>query len=368
MPIPYFILYKLLYIAAGIGGISGLIFFHELGHFLFCKLFNIATPSFSIGVGPELFSRTIGKTRFIIAAIPLGGYVEIAGMINDMDPTKAVDAPDKASSFIYKPFYQKLFVLLGGIIFNIIFAYAIFSVVHFVGTPASPLLYYETAIPVIKEIVGNSPAQKAGLLAGDRITAVDTIPLESTESPFTKLIPGQQKYYSFSIVRGTESLTINISPDETAKSLGIMFATQSRPGLPFIQAIKQGITTTNRWIYQTAKGLFHLFKQRDFSQTAGPIKIISMITQSASDGFIIYIVLLAIISINLALFNLLPAPILDGGQMLICLIEALFGRQLPLKAREYLFITTWLIFLILIVYLSFKDLGILRIIAARFNG
>jgi regulator of sigma E protease len=352
---------KLFFILAGIGGISGLIFFHELGHFLFCKLFKIHTPSFSIGIGPELFSRMIGKTRFIIAAIPLGGYVEIAGMV-DTQQSDGSQSTEKASSFESKPYYQKLLVLLGGILFNLIFAYAAFSLVYFVGAPAAPILYIETATPVIARFTKDSPAGKLGLLQGDTILAINENSLGQSIASFLKYTPAKDAATALTIMRANESMTIAVPADaegnvKSFAHLGVVFAQEKQPGVPFVQAIQKGIATTHRWIANTARGFLHIFKNRDFSSAGGPIRIIAMIAENAADGILMYLLFLAIISVNLALFNLFPAPILDGGQILICTIEALVRRQLPVKTKEYLFIGTWIVFLILIAYLSFRDIS-----------
>jgi len=347
---------------AGLGGISILIFFHELGHFLFCKLFNIDTPSFSIGFGPKLFSRTIGRTCFIIAAIPLGGYVEIAGMLNDSVNTTPTDSTKTPlhQTFGYKPLYQKVLVLLGGIIFNLIFAYIIFSIVHFRGAPATMLLYRETAIPVIEEVIENSPAQKAGLQTKDIVTMINGKPVGKGFLMSLIGIP----ISSLVVLRNAQEISMSIPPEQ-GQGFGVLFSHVAQKGVPLGQAIRQGIATTNRWIYETAHGLLQIFKKRDFNKASGPIKIISMISKSASDGLLIYLLFLAIISINLAIFNLLPIPILDGGQLFICCIEALVRRELPLKVREYLFIGTWLLFLALILYLSYKELPFLHVITAK---
>jgi regulator of sigma E protease len=126
--------------------------------------------------------------------------------------------------------------------------------------------------------------------------------------------------------------------------------------LSTLESLSRAWGTTLRWIRDTAYGLMHIVKKADFSSAGGPIKIISMISHSASDGILIYLLFLALISINLAIFNLLPIPILDGGQLLLVTLETLIGRQLPHKAREYLFIGTWLVFLGLIIVLSFNDI------------
>ncbi len=118
---------KLFFLFEGIIGLGFIIAFHELGHFLFCKAFNIRVPSFSIGFGPKLFSKKIGGTEFSLSAIPLGGYVEIAGSAEvGQGEQKEAHANDEGS-FARKPYYQKLLVMLGGIAFNILFAYVVLS-------------------------------------------------------------------------------------------------------------------------------------------------------------------------------------------------------------------------------------------------
>ena len=137
----------------GIFGIGFLIGIHEFGHFLFCKLFKINTPTFSIGFGPKLLKKKFGNTLFTLSAIPLGGYVEIEGQDNT---TKT----QGSHSFSVKPLYQKLSVIFGGILFNLLFSYIIFTLIFLLGTPKTPLLYPQNAVPVISTIEKDSPASK----------------------------------------------------------------------------------------------------------------------------------------------------------------------------------------------------------------
>ena len=126
------------FIAGGLG-FGFLVGFHELGHFLFCKLFGVKTPSFSIGFGPQLLKKKIGDTVFTLSAIPFGGYVEIAGSEEpgqgEQKESKSL-APD---SFAVKPYYQKMLIIAGGILFNLIFAYAAVILVMAIGAPETPL-------------------------------------------------------------------------------------------------------------------------------------------------------------------------------------------------------------------------------------
>ncbi|HSW73838.1 MAG TPA: site-2 protease family protein, partial [Candidatus Limnocylindria bacterium] len=158
---------------AGIFGIGFVIGFHELGHFLFCKLFKVRTPSFSIGFGPRLLTKKMWDTEFSLSAIPLGGYVEIAGSqeVGQGEQKEAFSRDEQ--SFAVKPWYQKFLIMFGGILFNVSFTYFVFSLLFMTGMPASMILYPSNAKPVIEMIRPGTPAEKAGLTVGDTVTALN---------------------------------------------------------------------------------------------------------------------------------------------------------------------------------------------------
>lgn len=352
---------RLLFIAAGLGGIGILIFFHELGHFLFCKLFNVYTPTFSIGFGPVLWSKNIGTTKFTLSAIPLGGYVEIAGMGDEQEKTESQLSHTNESLFSKKPYYQKFLIMMGGILFNICFAYKIALLAFLLGAPGSNLLYLETATNTIKRIAPDSLAADYGLEAGDVIVGFNNITLAQSGAPLLHYLKTKPTSVTLEIERNGELISTTEKPQgiilEEGKPLGILLETKALEPLSLTHAITQAFHTTYRWVRDTTYGLIHIVKKADFSSAGGPVKIISMISHSASDGILIYLLFLAIISINLAVFNLLPIPILDGGQLLLVTLETIIGHQLPIRAREYLFIGTWLLFLGLILILSFNDIA-----------
>lgn len=349
------LLSKLFFIATGIGGIAFLIFFHELGHFLFCKLFRVHTPTFSIGFGPVIWSRLVGTTKFTVCAIPLGGYVEIAGMDTSDQSQTALDTGE--SSFSQKPYYQKFCILMGGILFNIILAFKMTVLVYLFGAPGSMLLYPETATNTIARVIPESTAAQEGLQAGDTITAFNGIPLSTHAEPLLSYFKTTPASLTLTYTRDTQPYQTSALTLQAGKQLGIVFNTEKLRPAGLIEAISRAVRTTERWIRDTGRGLIHILKKADFSAAGGPVKIISMISQSAQDGFLVYLLFLAIISINLALFNLIPVPILDGGQLLLTTIESLIRRPLPTKVREYIFIGTWLLFIGLIIFLSFHDIA-----------
>lgn len=387
----------LLMIAAALIGIGIIIGFHELGHFLFCKLFKIRTPSFSIGFGPKIISKKIGDTEFSLSAIPVGGYVEIAGSheVGQGEQKEAFSTDEH--SFAKKPWYQKMLVMIGGIAFNILFAYIALSLLFMVGGSNSPLLLnFAQPTPVAAHIIPGSAAEQAGLKANDfylrgieiteaskTITIPATIPQatqatsqetlqqiltaikEHPDAPATLHIA---RHVPDTGINGTdlesgdlESVTVPViigSKEIAGKKIGILGIEFHRAPLqpePFFQAIKDGIALTHLHIINTYEGFIHIFSKRDTSGVGGPIMIISAIGQAFSKGFGFFLLLLSIISINLAILNLIPLPIFDGGQMLYYTIEAVIGRPISVKIREYIHIANWILLALLMLYLSFKD-------------
>lgn len=347
----------------GIAGLGFLIGFHELGHFLFCKLFDIHTPSFSIGFGPSLFSKKIGQTVFSLSLIPLGGYVEIAGLAEIGQGEQAHAKQAGISSFNSKPYYQKLLVMLGGILFNLFFAYIAFIIVFFTGIPKTHLISANTPIPVILKISEGSAAEKAGLLPYDKIVQIEAIKInESVEPIKTILAQSQGEPLSLVVERKNEHISLSLTPDKTiiqGKETWIMGATYDveTPIIKsFSDAFYRGINETHRWITQTIQGFCACKKLGAIKEMAGPVMILSMMMKAAAESFSLFTVLLAVISINLAILNLIPLPILDGGQLLFCTIEALIRRPLPEKARLLIHMSTWGLFLLLFAFLTYQDI------------
>ncbi len=360
---------NILFILPALIGVGFLIGFHELGHFLFCKLFNIHTPSFSIGFGPKLISKRIGDTEFSLSAIPLGGYVEIAGAaeVGQGDQEYAQSADDR--SFARKPYYQKMLVMFGGIMFNLIFAYTALIALCGLGLPDSKMLYPFNATPTISHIEDGSLASQAGLQAGDTITAFDgqaingdvftlvqamrAAAAKAQEAAADTNAPKIENQITY--LRNNEQYTVNVHFGSTS-FLGVVFNIAAVPGASLGASIAQGIRMANAYIKNTAYQFVRIFKTFDTTGMGGPIGMIQQTATSATKGFGTFIFLLAVISINLAVLNLIPLPILDGGQILFYTIEAVVGRPLPYQVKEYIHIASWLCILALTLYLTYNDI------------
>lgn len=359
------ILKNTFYIFTGILGIGFLIGFHELGHFIFCKLFKIRTPSFSIGMGPKLIQKKIGETNFSISAIPLGGYVEIAGMAEvGQGDQKEAHSRDEYS-FATKPYYQKLLVLSGGIIFNLIFAYAVFIILFMTGIPKTPILFPEEAPPIIGSILPGSAAAKYNLKPKDKILAINDVKIP-TAMVFSKEIqkfPNQK--IKLSIERDNKELNLDLITDEKtegAKKLGVLgiqyesMALKELKPVSFYESIKRGIQITNQSIFLTVNAFKSMFKQKNFEGVGGPLLVISETIKGLQKGLKFFLIMLAFISVNLAILNLIPLPIMDGGQILFTTLEAIIRRQLPEKIKLTIHYICWVAILLLAVYLSITDI------------
>lgn len=362
MAIIYSIINNLPLILIGIIGIGFVIGFHELGHFVFCKIFRVKTPSFSIGFGPKLISKQIGDTLFSISAIPFGGYVEIAG-IEEVGQGEQKEAKRQDDvSFTTKPYYQKLLILSGGIIFNILLSYFIMILLFSVGVPKIPALNADSIIPVIGKIVSGSAAEKYNLEINDTILAINHQNVASSLELHQLIKDMGGKEAVFSIKRNNQVIEKQVLIDAVQKGaqvvgqIGIQFAPVFEKPVGPITAITQGINTVNKLLIKTFNQFKFLFKNKDYQSVGGPLMMISEVSSSAKHGFRIFLLLLVLVNLNLAILNLIPIPILDGGQILFTTIEAIIRRPIPESIRIGIHYICWICAIALTLYLSYKDI------------
>lgn len=334
-----------------------LIFVHELGHFLVAKWMGVKVEKFSLGFGPRLFGKQIGETEYLISAFPLGGYVKMFGeggfneteMIEQesdqttsgstvTEPQILSDA-DKSRSFAHKTIPQRMAIVLAGPLFNMIFAWLLL------------ILLYMTGMPILKATVGevfpDKPAALAGMLKGDLITAVNGQRVIQWED-FSTRMASVTDSVTLSISRNGQPLTIELKPQvgdsknmfgETIKKpiIGVSpaydFATE-RFGL--MEAFALGNAKTVEVTKLTVLSLVKLFQGVvPLNSLGGPMMIADMANKAAQTGGATFFMLLAVVSVNLGILNLLPVPVLDGGHLMFYTIEAIIRRPVPQKIREY---------------------------------
>lgn len=360
-----FSLFKtIFFLFVGIFGIGFLIGFHELGHFIFCKIFKIRTPSFSIGMGPQILKKQIGQTEFSLSLIPVGGYVEIAGMAEVAQGEQKEAHRSDEYSFNAKPYYQKLLVMFGGILFNLIFAYFVMIALFMTGMPKLPLLYpYE---PVINTVEKDSAGEKFKLQTDDKIVTVNGQEIKSIEELNKALQTLANQQTKIIVERNNSKVELEGavgSRTDDGKEIGFLNISFKYPSVfpevapeTFIDSIKDGIKTTNIIIVKIFQALKSLIKKPTTKGVGGPILIISQTIESAKKGAKSFFILLAFISINLALINLVPLPIMDGGQILFTTIETIIRRPIPDQIRMVIHYICWILVVLLLLYLSFEDL------------
>lgn len=347
-----FITQNFIPLLVGIWGVGFVIAFHELGHFLFAKLYGVKIPSFSIGFGPKLLSTKIGSTTFSISAIPVGGYVE-AEVGDYSDPT-----PGTIAAIAY---WKKIMIIVGGIMFNVIFAYVTFVGLSMTGIPGNPFLV-GSGKHLIQKVVKDSPAEKAGLKAGEQIIVIDGIDTKKDVSKLLDVLKnkaGQAVQLTVEQDNKVKNLEVTVG-SKTIKgkqvgSLGVYFGFASTPPVPFTTALKRGFTITWSILQNTVKGFGRAFSKRSTDGLAGPLQMISLSIETAKNSAGLFFLFLAFVSISLAVLNLIPLPILDGGQAVTYTIEAIIGRSIKERTLEYVHYTCWIAMLTLFLYLTFKD-------------
>lgn len=312
-----------------------LIFVHEFGHFLFAKLFGVGVEKFSLGFGPKLIGKKMGETEYLISAFPLGGYVKMVGEGGGDE----LSDEEKARSFGEKSPLRRIGIVVAGPGFNLIFAWLIFIAVFMVGVPS--------ATTKIGEVVKDKPAAKAGIVAGDRITAVNGKKVDRWEEMATEIAASKGPSLLVEIKRGGETKAFQLKPEmRTGKNLlgetvtspviGVVAAGETvidryPPG----EAFSRGSVQTWNVIELTALSLVRIIERAiPLDTIGGPIMIAKMAGQQAEAGGVSFLAFMALLSVNLGVLNLLPIPILDGGHLFFYLWELIFRRPVSMRARE----------------------------------
>jgi len=351
-----FLSLKIVSLTLGLLGIGLVMAVHEFGHFIFGKLFNVHIPNFSIGMGPKIASKKIGETTFSLSLIPVGAYVEA-----DNDPKTA---GGKHRTISHKTYLQKMAIVSGGILGNLLLAYLIFIGLSLTGVPANPLLMQKSPYS-IEKILPDSLAEKNGLQKGDRILTFNNVDVSNEVTLLLKLLKTTDQEALLTVERDNkiETITLTHSQDKQKKgiTLGVEFKFPSLAPVNFGQACIQSSTLVMQLLKNTAQGFMQAFTQKSASNFAGPLMMISLTAQSARNGFASLFLFLAFISVGLAFLNAIPLAVLDGGHALIYTLEALLGHTLPESfERAFQYLSLGLLG-ILFLYLTYKDILMLFI-------
>lgn len=358
-----------------------LIFFHELGHFLVAKLFKIKVESFSIGMGPILFHKTIKGTDYRISLFPFGGYCGIKGEKDFQEALKnnySKIEGEKDSMYGCHPF-KRAAIGFAGPFFNFLFAFFAFTVILLTGYTTYS---YSNKIIIASELDSSiqSQAVKAGLKTGDEIIKINNKKIEDFSDIIFEISKRPDEDIEISVLRDKEIIEFSVHSvlDKTSGTGKIGISADTTTLLKkeiksknFFLAIKDGFLESLNMTFLTLKGIFTLFKGVDLkNQVSGPARVADMIgevvSESATQGkkavFINLLNFMALISISLFLMNLLPIPVLDGALILFALIEGIFRIRLHPKFYYYIqFIGIFIIIIIFIIgvsgdFIYFKNL------------
>ncbi len=317
-----------------------LIFFHELGHFISAKLVGVKVLKFSLGFGPKLIGKKIGETEYLISAIPLGGYVKPLGE----EPGEEISEEDKPRSFQYQPVWKRAAIVVAGPVFNLVLAYIIFLAFLCFKLPvAIPEL--DSMTTTIESIADDSPAMKAGLKKDDTIVAINGVSVMDWSEMAEIFSKNPGKEVTLKIKRENEIINTQIVPeavktkDENDKDIVVgRIGISKKMGAKIIQSTSifsapfKAVEALYRWSVLTVEVVVKLFTGSvSAKQVGGPILIVDAAAKAAAIGAFAYFNFIAIISINLAILNLLPVPVLDGGHIMFFAIEALRGKPLSEK-------------------------------------
>ncbi len=313
--------------------LSLLIILHELGHFLLAKRFKMKVEEFGIGFPPRIYGRKIGETIYSINLVPLGGFVKIYGE----------DNPEATGeeSFLSKPVYQRIMVVLGGVLVFWLVAFGLFTFLFATKGKIVPVQddFEGKAFLQIVQVMKSYPAEKAGLKPLDKILEVKTFKEKkaiSKLSEFKEIIQSQaQKEVILKIERGKEIKFIKVTPNEEGLiGVSLMRATLVQYSLP--QAVIEGLKETlskTKLVFLAIGNFFYraLKKEASLEEVRGPVGIGEFFVSVYDLGIWYFLYFLALISIYLAVFNILPIPALDGGRLMFLLIEAI--RKKPLSPQ-----------------------------------
>jgi regulator of sigma E protease len=348
-------------------GLSVLILAHEAGHFICSKLFGLKVDEFGIGFPPRMFAKKKGETEYSVNWLPFGGFVKIAGERGEFTLEEELangaykeSKPDSSSAanvdakrlFYSQPAWKKSAILLAGIFMNFVIGWLLVSFALAVSAPKAL---------IVSDIEPNSPASAVGLTQGDIIKNF------SDSQSFIAFVDAHRgQSIALDILRGGKELNINVIPRITTEAnegaIGVYLEDAGRPGENIFAALWDGLKTTGMIAWLTIVAFWNLIKQLFehgslLAGVVGPVGIFGIAEETGKIGATYFIQFLGIISINLAVVNLIPFPALDGGRFLMTIIEKIKGSPVPEKVEGWINGVGFAFLLVLMALLTIRDVA-----------
>jgi regulator of sigma E protease len=335
----------LITIAATIFVFSIIVFIHEFGHFVTAKLTGMQVDEFAIGFGPKLCSYQYGPTLYSLRIIPLGGFNRIQGMAEEDTLTE--------KSFLSKPVASRLLVIAFGAAMNFVLAIVIiWGLMFTVGTQEI------STEPIVGSVLQDSAAEAAHLQAGDRIMKISGEDINQW-SDISSVVSRHSQ----------DVLTVTVQRQDAVMDMSMIPKTESQTNrpiigvVPVVQTIKHGffessllsVERTGQICKMMVFGIYRMVTGTEKADLAGPIGVAQLAGQVASLGFVNLLMFTAFLSINLGIINLLPIPMLDGGYIILLLIEGITRRRLPARALYYVQMSGMFVLALLFIYAMMQD-------------
>lgn len=323
-----------------------LIFIHELGHFMAAKASGVKVNEFALGMGPALFKRKRGETVYALRLIPIGGYCAMEGEDEESEDERA---------FNNKPAWKKAIIVVAGAAMNLVLCIVLMIVIS---------LYTGTMTTTIDQVSKGSPAAEAGLQTGDTILAIDGKPIES----WTDIIEGitaANKQVELDVERegSALSLTSDLTKGEDGRQI-IGIVPQREHNV--LVAVRGGVSNTWNMTKMMGKTIGQLFTgDVSTKELTGPVGIVYTVNDTAKYGFIYLLYLTALISLNLAIVNMLPFPALDGGRLLFIVIRKITGKAITDETEGKIHFVGIMLLFALMIYVTWNDIA--RFIVPIFN-
>ncbi|TAL17625.1 RIP metalloprotease RseP [bacterium] len=335
-----------------------LIFVHELGHFAVAKLIGVKVLRFSLGFGPILLRYQKGETEYAISAFPLGGYVKFHGG----DLTGEVeDDEDKERAFPSRPVWERMLTVVAGPLMNIILAVFLFSAIALQGTQAR--------MATVGDVSEGLPAKEAGIMAGDKVVAVDGKEVSTWDEMAMAIYNSRGNELQIAVQRGAERMTFKVTPKMVAEGaekeprpvVGIKWSGEVVPrndGVSLLRAPVEGVKQTWEYSVMTLEVVGKLVTGRGSrDDVGGPVAIAGLAGDAMRAGIMAFVYLMAVLSVNLGVLNLLPMPILDGGVLVFFLIEAVRGKPVSERTREIAQQVGFVVLVMLMIFLVYNDVA-----------
>ncbi len=329
------------------------VFVHEAGHFMAARWAGVRVDAFSIGFGPAIVKwKDKHNTVWKLCCLPLGGYVSIYGQEDMFNRKKYKSLPKdkKVGHYLSAPAWKQFIIIAAGVFMNFMLAWCIYSA-DFMFRPRN------VQLPVVGQVVRDSVAFNAGVKAGDVIVKIDNSSIANWGELIIAKELADKHNANVIIARGKELINVTLAPAERwgliADGSKTMFRKKG-----FFGAMYSGLRET----YHQSKTLLIVLKQiitgeRSSKQLGSFITIAQVSGHALETGFFVFLSIIALLSVNLGVINLLPLPVLDGGYLLILIIEAVIRRKLGGKAMEITILVGWILIALLFAFTMWNDIA-----------